>query len=81
MKNLLLIVLCFAFAKAYSQQPSSQPGNLIKDFGKTFAVPEPDFKTDTEAQFYIVFDVVSEQLNSFVAISVTSLVPESWKMN
>ncbi len=57
MKNLLLIALCFAFAKANSQQPSSQPGNVIKDFGKTFAVPEPDFKTDTEAQFYIVFDV------------------------
>ena len=57
MKKLTLIFCVFAFAKAYAQQPVSQSGNVIAEFGKTYEVPNPDFKTDTDLVFKAVFDV------------------------
>jgi len=57
MKKLVVIVCLFAFAKAYTQQPISQSGNVIPEFGRTYEVPNPDFKTDTELEFKAVFDV------------------------
>lgn len=59
MKKLVLLYICclFAFAKAYTQQPTSQLGNVIPEFGKTYEVPNPDFKTDTDLVFKAVFDV------------------------
>ena len=57
MKKLVCIVCVFAFAKAYAQQPTSQSGNVIPEFGKTYEITNPDFKTDTEMVFKAVFDV------------------------
>jgi intracellular sulfur oxidation DsrE/DsrF family protein len=57
MKKLTFIFCLFAFAKAYSQQPVAQYGNVISEFGKTYEVPNPDFKTDTNLVFKAVFDV------------------------
>lgn len=57
MKNIILLVTVFAFAKAYSQELTASPGTVIPEFGNTFDIPNPDFKTDTEAIFKLVFDV------------------------
>ena len=57
MKKLVCIICVFAFAKAYTQQPTSQSGNVIPEFGKTYEVPNPDFKTNTDMVFRTVFDV------------------------
>lgn len=56
-KLLVVILLVFAFAKAYSQKPVAQSGNVIIDFGKTYEVPNPDFVTNTNMDFKAVFDV------------------------
>jgi intracellular sulfur oxidation DsrE/DsrF family protein len=56
-KQLCLILLCCAFAKAVTAQSTSVPGNVIPEFGKTFTVDNPDFKTNTEHVFKAVFDV------------------------
>ncbi len=40
-----------------AQESIKQEGNVIKDFGKTYAIPNPDFKTDTTLVFKAVFDV------------------------
>ncbi len=63
MKYNFLLFFCLAFAKAYAQQPISTPGNVISDFGKTYEVNNPDFKTDTTAIFKVVFDVAKAPEN------------------
>lgn len=63
MKYTFLLFLSLAFAKAYAQQPVSTPGNVISDFGKTYEVVNPDFKTDTAAIFKVVFDVAKAPEN------------------
>lgn len=70
MKNILLLLTLTIFAKAQAQQPTSQPGNVITDFGNTFVVDNPEFKTDTTATFKMVFDVAKapedpSQLNPY----------------
>ncbi len=58
MKKLIaMILIVFAFAKAYTQQPKAVVGNMIPEFGKTYEVPNPDFSTDTDRVFKVVFDV------------------------
>ncbi len=38
-------------------QATSQAGNVITDYGKTYPVISPDFKTDTTTPLKVVFDV------------------------
>lgn len=52
------VLVCFAFAKtSAAQSPSKTKGSVIPDFGATYKVPNPDFKTDTTLVFKAVFDV------------------------
>lgn len=57
MKQILLVLICFAFAKAYSQSTTKDKGAIIPQFGNTYDIQNPDFKTDTSASFKVVFDV------------------------
>lgn len=58
MKKYILVFVVFAFAKtASAQTPSKIKGTVIPEFGQTFEVPNPDFKTDTTLVFKAVFDV------------------------
>ncbi|APG60020.1 DsrE family protein [Christiangramia salexigens] len=54
LKYSCLAVLFFAIT-SYAQQPV--PGNLIAEYGKTFEVDSPGFKTDTTSKLKVVFDV------------------------
>jgi len=38
-------------------QQKPKNGNVIKDFGKTYEVEHPDFKTDTHSELKVVFDI------------------------
>ncbi|MBE15776.1 MAG: hypothetical protein CL867_05960 [Cytophagaceae bacterium] len=55
----LFIIALFAFAKATTAQVDAKatPGEVIPDFGKTYLITDPDFKTDTTLTFKAVFDV------------------------
>ena len=54
---LFMIVVFSAFAKAYAQQPTPVSGKIIPDFGQTYPIENPNFKTDTKATFKMVFDI------------------------
>lgn len=56
-KRLCLLLLGCAFAKAITAQSTAQPGHVIPEFGKTYTIDNPDFKTDTNLVFKAVFDV------------------------
>ena len=57
MKHPFLLLILVIFTTANAQQPKATVGNVIPNYGKTFVVENPDFKTDTEAGFKVVFDV------------------------
>ncbi|TVZ27991.1 intracellular sulfur oxidation DsrE/DsrF family protein [Gillisia sp. Hel_I_86] len=52
----LFILISLAISTAsFAQEAHS--GEVIKEYGKIYEVSNPDFKTDTTAQFKVVFDV------------------------
>jgi intracellular sulfur oxidation DsrE/DsrF family protein len=56
-KQLCLLLMVCAFAKAVTAQSTAQSGNVIPEFGKTYTVDTPDFTTNTDLIFKAVFDV------------------------
>lgn len=55
MKKLLLL---FGICLSLSFQTNAQENkNIIKDFGQTFSVENPDIKTDIKAKHKVIFDV------------------------
>lgn len=53
----LIVLLFFAITSVCAQQTIATPGNVIPDYGNTFDIENPDFKTDTIATFKMVFDI------------------------
>lgn len=52
----LLYLFCIIFSTIiYSQEP--EPGNVIPEYGYTYTVKSPEFKTDTTSILKVVFDV------------------------
>ena len=52
----IALLFCFSLiSSVLAQKP--QQGQVITDFGKTYNVPNPDFKTNINAPFKVVFDV------------------------
>lgn len=54
-KQILLLVALIATSFSYAQK--AHAGEVIKDYGKIYTVSNPEFKTDTTAQFKAVFDI------------------------
>lgn len=54
-KQYILLIALVATSFNYAQE--AHAGEAIKDYGKVYTVNNPDFKTDTTAQFKAVFDV------------------------
>ena len=54
-KQFILLIALVATTFNYAQE--AHTGEVIKDYGKIYTVSNPDFKTDTTAQFKAVFDV------------------------
>lgn len=58
MKNpYLQLCLCLLLSSSIHSQNQRADGKIIKDFGETFLVEHIDIKTDTNAQFKVIFDV------------------------
>lgn len=55
MKSLFCLLSIIFSTIIYSQE--NEPGNVIPDYGYTFPVKSPEFKTDTTGVFRVVFDV------------------------
>jgi len=55
MKHPIFLMLLLIVQSITAQQ--FEPGNVIPEFGKTIAVPQAEFHTDTNAVYKVVFDV------------------------
>jgi len=55
MKKALFLLLLLAATPSISQQ--LEPGNMIPEYGKTYPIASPEFKTDTNTVLKVVFDV------------------------
>lgn len=51
---ILVFILCISISFAQNKRAE---GKIIKNFGTTFSVENPEIKTDTNAQFNVIFDV------------------------
>ena len=57
-KRILLIsLLALGHNLMYSQQAKKIQGQVIKDFGVTYEVPNPDLATEIDSEFKVIFDV------------------------
>ena len=54
-KHTIFLFCLFCTTVIFAQQPVS--GNVIKEFGKSYLIEDPDFKTDTTQIFKAVFDI------------------------
>lgn len=72
-----LAILCFVFAAGTATHARAQAlaepqtGPVIEGFGPVYDVPDPDFATDMDAEWRVVFDVSAgagspEQLNASI---------------
>ena len=58
MKKLLLFFgMCLCISFLATSQENHTEGKIIKDFGQSFSVENPDIKTDISADHKIIFDV------------------------
>jgi intracellular sulfur oxidation DsrE/DsrF family protein len=54
-KQFLLLITLITTSFNFAQEAHS--GKVIEDYGKVYTVSNPDFKTDTTAQYKVVFDI------------------------
>ena len=56
-KSFFLISICITFSTLITAQNNRVDGKIIKDFGETFVVSNPEIKTDVSANLKIILDV------------------------
>jgi intracellular sulfur oxidation DsrE/DsrF family protein len=56
-KSLFLTYICLIFSILTTAQNKRVKGKIIKDFGETFVVNNPDIKTDTTVDLKVILDV------------------------
>ena len=56
-KSFFFICFCLISSFTITAQTNRVEGKIIKDFGETFAVNNPEIKTDTSSEFKIIMDV------------------------
>ena len=57
LKKSFPLIFCLSFSLCFFAQENRVEGKIIKDFGETFEVSNPDIKTDTSAELKVIFDV------------------------
>tara|TARA_R110002020_G_scaffold387546_1_gene598277 strand:+ start:84399 stop:84935 length:537 start_codon:yes stop_codon:yes gene_type:complete len=60
-KPLLILFALFIAINSFAQDQVK--GKVIENYGTTFSVPNPDFKTDTDLIFKVVFDIAKAPEN------------------
>ena len=56
-KFLIIFVLCLCISFTSSAQNERTKGRIIKGYGSTFKVENPDIKTETDSEFKVIFDI------------------------
>ena len=56
-KLLLLFGICLSLTFQISAQEKNDHGKIIKDYGQSFDVENPDIITDTNAELKVIFDI------------------------
>ena len=56
-RNATFLLLLFSVVLGFGQEKQSGP--IIQDFGKVSAIPNPDFQTDVNATYKVVFDILN----------------------
>ena len=57
--GLATVLFCSSATVLYAQSPAARTGPLVEDFGAVYAVPDPEFPTDTQRIYRVVFDLHS----------------------
>lgn len=57
LKNPVSLLFFFLVSITISAQKERMEGKIIKDYGETFAIENPDIKTNTSAELKVIFDV------------------------
>jgi len=55
--RLLILVLLSGLSPIFSQSPSTSKGPLVPDYGAVFDVPNPEFQTDPNMEYRVMFDI------------------------
>jgi hypothetical protein len=63
MKKHFFFVLFTLFSTIVLSQNNRVNGKIIKNFGQTFSVENPEIKTNTAAELKVIFDVSSTSSN------------------
>jgi intracellular sulfur oxidation DsrE/DsrF family protein len=58
---LSLLILLLALSQGFAQEKKAGP--VITEFGKVWPIDDPDFKTDKDREFKVVFDIMSSPEN------------------
>ena len=56
-KLLLLFGICLSLTFQITAQEKRDQGKIIKDYGQSFDVENPDIKTNTNAELKVIFDI------------------------
>jgi len=65
-KYQLFLAICLCSSLFLNSQNNRIKGEIIKNYGETFAVNKPDIKTNTSAEFKVIFDVSQSSENKNV---------------
>lgn len=57
MKSFIFYIIALSLCTNNLFSQNRTEGKIIKDFGETFVIDNPEIKTDTAAEFKVIFDV------------------------
>jgi intracellular sulfur oxidation DsrE/DsrF family protein len=80
MKNNILLLSLFVLGETmmFSQEPKKTTGPVIEDFGLTYEVVNPEYKTDIDAEMKVIFDIDKSsedksEVNKFIEVAARFL--------
>ncbi|MDU8886857.1 DsrE family protein [Yeosuana sp. MJ-SS3] len=76
-KSALLGALLFSLF-VLAQQPKKVKGTIIKEYGKTFEIVNPEYKTEINSEFKVIFDVDKSpddksEVNKYIEVAANFL--------
>lgn len=54
---LSISIFCFCISSLFSQQTDKIKGKIIEDYGPTYEVKNPEYKTEIDSELKVIFDI------------------------